>query len=359
MYENELLALKKRNIFRKREIWEKKKDFASNDYLSLGCNKKILKKACKRLKNTSCFAPRASLLVNGYTSLHKEFEEMLANRNGFEAGILAGSGFLANISLLEALVRKGDVLFLDEEFHASGILASKLVEKKIFFKHNEPQDLEDKLKKTKHKRAIIAVEGIYSMSGDILKKEFFEIADRFKAVLIIDEAHSSGVVGNKLLGVLDEYCILPKPNYIKMGTLGKAYGSYGAYILASREIISFLENRAKPIIFSTALSLCDTALAMESFLEIEKNLEKFKKKIEKRKKILSSFLEKKNYSLIATVFAKNSLKALETKKKLIEKGFIVGAIRPPAVKKALIRVTARVGEKCKDLKRVLKYIDGI
>ncbi len=159
------------------------------------------------------------MLVNGYHEIHERFERLMALISGFESGIVVGSGFLANISLIEALIRKRDILLIDEEYHASGILASRLLNSSqvIKFRHNDPDNLEDILKGVEADRIVIAVEGIYSMSGDICRREFFDLADRYGALIVVDEAHSSGVIGKKLLGVFDHYKIEPRENHIKMG----------------------------------------------------------------------------------------------------------------------------------------------
>lgn len=115
------------------------------------------------------------------------------------------------------------------------------------------------------------------MIGDILPLGIVELADRYGAYLVIDEAHGYGVIGERLGGLYDYYGISPKQNHIKMGTLSKAIGSYGAYILAEKEVISFLVNRAKPIIYSTALSPFDAALANERVKKITKNHKSLRK----------------------------------------------------------------------------------
>ncbi|WP_164966945.1 aminotransferase class I/II-fold pyridoxal phosphate-dependent enzyme, partial [Aliarcobacter trophiarum] len=163
----------------------------------------------------------------------------------------------------EALTRKNDLLFIDESYHASGMLATRVLNKQqvIIFKHNDYEDLKEKFETNPTKgRKIIAIEGVYSMEGDLAPKEIFDFANEKEALLIVDEAHSSGVLGDNLLGIFDYYKIKPQVNHIKMGTLGKSYGSYGAYILASKTIIDFLLNRAKAIIYTTAPSLFDMAL---------------------------------------------------------------------------------------------------
>ena len=276
-YEKEIAALKRSGRYRERTLYRPEIiDLASNDYLGLAENRELMEAAYKVLDRAPSHSAKASMLVNGYHPIHADFESALCRANGFEAGIVVGSGFSANIAMIEALVRKGDELFIDEKYHASGILATKLSEGKItYFNHNDPDDLKRKLRESNAKRKIIAVEGIYSMDGDLLERGIMDLADEHEALLIVDEAHSSGVVGPKLMGVFDLYGIAIKPHYIKMGTLGKAYGGFGAYILASNHIVEYLVNRAKPVIYATAPSLFETALAhcsLQYILEHAKQL---------------------------------------------------------------------------------------
>lgn len=360
LYEKELNAISKSNRTRSRKLFNKDlKDLASNDYLGLAQNKSLLRKTYKKLKKESYFSPKASILVNGYSNIHNKFEKKLCKANGFEDGIVVGSGFLANISLIESLVRKGDILFIDEEYHASGILATKLLNPSqvILFTHNNFKDLENKLKNNQNNgRVIIAIEGVYSMNGNLAKKEFFDLADNYNALLIVDEAHSSGVIGDNLLGIYDFYNIKIKDNHIKMGTLGKAYGSYGAYILASKNIIKFLENRAKPIIYSTAPSLFDIALANESLNYILKNKEKLKQKIKQNLNIIKSYLGIESNSLIIPIDINDNKKVITIQEELKKSNFLVGAIRQPTVKRAILRLIAKIDIKKKDLIEVCKQI---
>ncbi len=358
-YENELKALKKSNRYRAREVVDERlKDFASNDYLGLAHNAKLHKDTCKELQNLPTHSAKASLLVNGYHQVHYDFERALCDANGFEDGVVMGSGFNANIALIEALCRKNDVLFMDELYHASGVLATNLKDVNVvFFKHNDMDELKTLLTKYPDaKRKIIAVEGIYSMDGDLCDKEVFSIADKNDAILIVDEAHSSGVVGDNLMGVFDFYNIEIKPNHIKMGTLGKAYGSFGAFILSSKHIIEYLINRAKPIIYATALSLYDTILAHKSLEYILKNKEILKYQIAKRQLIIYEELDIKMDGLIVPIVIDNNNKVMQIKENLKDAGFAVGGIRQPTVPKAIIRVIARLGESEDELRELCKYI---
>jgi len=358
MYENELKALKKVGRFRERKLFNKDlTDLASNDYLGLAVDKGQLKKLCRLMDGYDTFAPKASMLVNGYHPLHQHFEERLSSLNGFESGLVVGSGFLANMSLVEALVRKNDMLFMDEEYHASGMMATGLLKNRVvFFRHNDAGDLREKISRYSAKRRIVAVEGIYSMSGEVCSREIFDVAGESGALLIVDEAHSSGVLGENLLGVFEYYGIEIEANHIKMGTLGKAYGSYGAYILANAEIISFLENRAKPVIYSTAPSVLDTALALINIETVSKKAARYRKKIDERFALVQDILSIKSESLIIPIPVKSNEEALRLQKRLMDEGFLVGAIRQPTVDAPILRIIPRLGVPKKRLRKALHLI---
>ncbi|MDA7848082.1 pyridoxal phosphate-dependent aminotransferase family protein [Sulfurospirillum sp.] len=355
MYTKELKAIKKSNRFRQRTLHDESLiDLASNDYLGLSSKPQLLSRAIKRVQMFKNHAPKASQVVNGYHQIHKDFEEFLCRHNGFEDALLAGSGFLANLALIEALPRKGDILILDEEYHASGILASKLVDATVVtFDHNNPEKLEEILKDSSYKRAIIAVEGIYSMSGSLLNKKIFDIVDRYEnTLLIVDEAHSSGVVGENFLGVFELFGIKPKENHIKMGTLGKAYGSYGAYILASKHIVEFLQNRAKSLVYATAPSLIDIELAHQGMLYIMKNKEALHVDIKKRQELVKESFGVDIKGLIFAYKMKSSKDVLAMQEKLKNDGFLVGAIRPPTVEQPILRIIPRIDVSIEELKRL-------
>lgn len=370
-YANELNALTKSGILRERRIFPAEsalKDFASNDYLGLSNRADSLKKAYKLAKNPKYFAPRASMLVNGYSKLHQKLESRLSKLNGFESCILVGSGFLANIALIESLVRKGDKIFIDEEYHASGLLAAKLVQSVEFFKHNDEADLESKIRaflgessesnkiSTKDSRIIIAIEGIYSMSGDIAKKAFAQIALKYNAILIVDEAHSSGTLGANLLGYFDFHHIKIMPHFIKLGTFSKAYGSYGAYICCSKHIYAYLQTRAKPIIYSTALSAFDSALAFVNLNFIHKNHLRFHAKIQKIQKIIQKNLKIKVDSQIFSIQFQSQNEMLKTFSFLKKRGFLVGAIRKPSVKIPQLRIILSTKHNKKDIIKLCKLL---
>jgi len=358
MYEKELEALKKAGRFRERRLYsDQLDDFASNDYLGLAKRKNSFKKAVKMVEEYDTFAPRASQLVNGYHPIHRLFELEMAEMNGFEEGMIVGSGFLANMALIEALVRKGDMLFMDEEYHASGQLAAQLHPGQVVtFRHNDAGDLKAKMLSHSAKRRIVAVEGVYSMGGDLCSREIFEVCDDLEALLIVDEAHSSGVLGENLLGIFEHYAITPHERHIKMGTLGKAYGSYGAYILASKTIVSFLENRAKPVIYATAPSVFDTALAYVNMQYIQKRAAKLRKKILERQVIAEQESGRVCESLILPIKVPDNAATLSMQQELMEQNCLVGAIRQPTVEQPILRVILNTGVSTDKLRHLLRLI---
>ena len=360
-YANEIKALKKSGRYRSREVLDYSlKDFASNDYLGLSHNTELHKQTCSELDTLEVHSTKASLLVNGYHQIHKDFEDALCEVNGFEDGVVLGSGFNANIALVEALVRKSDTLFMDELYHASGVLASNLESVDVvFFKHNDMDELRALLSASNAKRKIVAVEGIYSMDGDLCSRKVFDICDKENALLIVDEAHSSGVIGDKLMGLFDYYDIDIKPNHIKMGTLGKAYGSFGAYILASSHIVDYLINRAKPIIYATSLSLYDTLLAHNSLKYILENSLEIKSEISERKEIVKDILDIEIDGLIVTIHIGDNNKVVDIKNALKDDGYAIGGIRQPTVKSAILRVIARLGESSDELEALCQKIKRV
>ncbi|MDO7253353.1 aminotransferase class I/II-fold pyridoxal phosphate-dependent enzyme [Helicobacter cappadocius] len=359
MFEKELNAIKHSGLYRERKIFlDTLKDFASNDYLGLSKNKKLLKAAYKLLLEQKSHSPKASMIVNGYSLLHRELELELCALNGFKDGIILGSGFLANIALFDGLVRKNDKIYIDEKYHASGVYAAKILgDRAVFFKHNDPKDLNNLLETSPTKgRIIIAIEGVYSMDGDLAHKDFAKIAIDKNALLIVDEAHSSGSIGTNLLGYFDYHHIPICPNFIKMGTLSKAYGSYGAYILADTEIVNFLCNRGKSIIYTTALSIFDTALALVNLRYIQEHKKIFKDKISRLQDLVKKILEIPLQSQILIIKYKNTEDMQKAHKELQENGFLVGAIRKPTVKEPILRITLGTKNSLKETKKLCKII---
>lgn len=359
-YSKELEIMQKKGILREKKLRSPSLlDYASNDYLGLSTHKALLNQTIKILKSYPYHSPIASMAINGYHQIHFEFEEFLKSYFGFPSATLFGSGFLANIALFETLVRKGDVIFIDELYHASGQLPARLLENQaIFFSHNNPQDLREKIAKTPVKgRTIIAIEGIYSMDGDISDIAFSEIAKEFGALLIVDEAHSSGVLGENLKGYFDYHNLPLQDHYIKMGTLSKAYGSYGAFVLAQKNIIDFLFTKAKTSIYTTAPSLFDIALAHCNLNYVKEHTQTIKQKLLAQREAFSSLVS--TSSQLAILPFESQERMLEVAKILEQEGFLVGSIRKPTTQTPRLRISLNIKNSKMQTQKLCKILKNL
>lgn len=358
-YTKELQIMQKAGIVRKKQIYPSSLlDYASNDYLGLSTHKHLCQEAYLKLSSYPYHSPIASQAINGYHPIHHKFEEFLKNYFGFMSATLFGSGFLANLALFETLVRKGDVLFIDELYHASGKLPAKLLgSQAVFFAHNDVEDLERKIKTTPRKnRSLIAIEGVYSMDGDIAKKDFYTLAHHYDSLLMIDEAHSSGVLGKNLKGYLDYYNLPVTPNIVKMGTLSKAYGSYGAFVLGERSVIDFLFTKAKSSIYTTAPSLFDTALAHCNLDYISQNTQALLEQLQEQKEALSPLICTQSQLAILPYTSQKQM-LLHTQK-LLDEGYLVGSIRKPTSQTPRIRISLNIKNNKKQSQKLCKILQN-
>ncbi|WP_457641922.1 aminotransferase class I/II-fold pyridoxal phosphate-dependent enzyme [Persephonella sp.] len=334
----QLEGIRKQNLYRERIILsENVIDFSSNDYLGLKDCYQTKKKLCENIENLSV-GSGASALVSGYTEIQRELEEFIAKFKESEACIVVGSGYLANTGLIQAISTEEDVIFSDQFNHASIIDGVRLSRaKKVIYRHNDMNDLEDKLKSnpTTGNRFIIT-DGVFSMEGDIVNfKELKFLADKYNAVVIIDDAHSTGILG-KGKGTVFQFNFKPDENIIQMGTLSKAVGSYGAFICGTRDLIEFLINRMRTQIFSTALSPVQNFLSLENLKVMIK--EPFRReKVLKNAKYVAEKLNELGYNVsykgtpILSLILGTEEKALKFRDRLLEKGIFIQAIRPPTV----------------------------
>jgi 8-amino-7-oxononanoate synthase len=230
-------------------------DFSSNDYLALSQHPAVIAGSRNALEQDGAGAG-AARLMSGSLVCHHLLEEELAAFKGTEAALIFGSGYLANIGVIPALAGRGDAIFCDRFNHASIYDGCRLAGAKTFrFRHNDMNHLEELLRKHRasHRRALIVAESIYSMDGDRCPlPEICMLKDRFDSMLMVDEAHATGLFGNTGAGLVEEDGVVEQVD-IAMGTFGKALGSYGAYIAASRSIVHYLVNQARSFIYSTAL----------------------------------------------------------------------------------------------------------
>ncbi len=238
-------------------------NFSSNDYLGLA-NHPLLKQAATQAVEEFGAGSGAARLVCGSLGPHHELEEALAAFKGTEAALGFSSGYATAVGTICALLGKDDIIVLDKLVHACIVDAARLSGAKIrVFAHNDPDDLEDKLKWAEKARGpgsniqsgprvLIVTESIFSMDGDAAPlREMVHLKEKYHAWLMVDEAHATGLYGKYRRGLAEELGVSDRIE-IQMGTLGKALGASGGYICGSRVLIDFLVNCARSFVFSTA-----------------------------------------------------------------------------------------------------------
>jgi 8-amino-7-oxononanoate synthase len=230
-------------------------DFSSNDYLALSDHPK-LKEASKNAVDSLGVSASASRLLSGDLKIHHQLEDRVAEFKGKESALVFNSGYQANVGIISALYDKGDAVFCDRLSHASIIDAVRQSGAKLFrFNHNNLEHLESLLKKegNKFKNRLIVTETVFSMDGDKPPlKELVEIKNRYDCLIMVDEAHATGIFGQNGAGVVEEQGLSDHIELI-MGTFSKALGSFGAYLACSEKVKQYLVNSCRSFIYSTAL----------------------------------------------------------------------------------------------------------
>jgi glycine C-acetyltransferase/8-amino-7-oxononanoate synthase len=361
-----LQEIKQKNRYRTRPILnENVVNFSSNDYLSLKDNPITKQKLIHNIDKLS-LGSGASVLVSGYYLIQKELEKFISEFKQTEDCIVVGSGYMANVGLIQAISDEEDIIFSDELNHASiidGIRISKA--KKIIYKHCDVEDIEEKLKKyhTKGKKIIIT-DGVFSMEGDIAPLDkIIEISKKYGAVVIVDDAHATGIIGEKGRGSLNHFNLMPDSNIIQMGTLSKAVGSYGAFICGSRILIEYLVNTMRSVIFTTGLSPVQNFISLENFKILAKEDFRRKEVLEKSKHLVNSLknrgIDVKFFGTpIISLIVGEEEKALKLRDRLLEKGFFVQAIRPPTVPEGTsrLRITINYNHSYEDIERLCEAL---
>lgn len=255
-------------------------NFSSNDYLGYAAHPKVREAAMEAIKKYGA-GGRSSRLISGTLDLHRQLEEKLAKFKGTESCLVFPTGFMANLAVLSALLSEGDAVIMDRLNHASLIDAAKLSRARIFvYDHCSLDSLEKVLHRTKnYKKRLVVTDSLFSMDGDFAPlAEIVELCNKHKVWLMIDDAHATGIFGKRGMGMAEHFGVLGKIEIV-MGTLSKALGSQGGFVCGSKEMIDYLVNRARPFIYTTALSpaSCGAALAALDLIQQEP---------EKRKKLL-------------------------------------------------------------------------
>ena len=225
----------------------------SNNYLGLADHPRVRQAAADAAERFGAGAG-ASRLISGNMTLHRRLEERLAAFAGYESALLFGSGYLANLGTIAALAGRGEVVFSDELNHASIIDGCRLSRAESFvYRHADLEHLAWGLRKEARGGGLIVTDGVFSMDGDVAPiAGLVELARRHGCLLMVDEAHATGALGPGGAGAVAEAGLSGEVDVI-VGTLGKALGSYGAYVCGSAKVVELLVNTARPFIFSTAL----------------------------------------------------------------------------------------------------------
>lgn len=316
--------------------------FSCNDYLNLTQHPLVKEAAIAAIKEHGVGAG-ASRLITGNHPLFSRLETRLAKLKGTEAACVFGSGYLANTGIMPTFAGKNDLILVDELAHACILTGADVAgAKTLAFRHNDLDHLTELLdaNRGKHKRALIATDGVFSMDGDLAPlPELSDIASRFDAWLLSDDAHGIGVVGN---GRGSGYAHAARSNVpLQMGTLSKAIGGYGGYICASAPVIDLIKTRARTLIYSTGLPPASVAAAIAALDIIENEPDYAALPLQKAKSFTARAGLSPAVSPIVPVVIGDAEKALAASQMLEAEGYLVTAIRPPTVAPgtARLRVT--------------------
>jgi len=351
----------------------------SNNYLGLADHPIVKESAIKAVEKYG-MGSGASRLVSGTMELHPELEEKIAGFKGTEAALVFNSGYTANTSVIPALVGRDDAVFSDKLNHASivdGCLLSRAEFKR--YPHKDTEGLErllngvgayshTPLQETSHgSRKLIVTDSVFSMDGDIAPlPEIIGLANKHGAMVMIDDAHATGVLGKTGRGGLEHFGLKAEENIIQMGTMGKALGTFGAYIAGSRELIDYLINEARGFIFSTSLPPSVLASAGAAIELIEKEPGIREALWEKTRYIIKElsglgFDTMGSETPIIPVFIGDAAKTMEFSRRLMEEGIFVSGIRPPTVPegKSRLRVTVMATHSYDDLGRAIESFSKV
>jgi glycine C-acetyltransferase len=322
----------------------------SNNYLGLA-DHPLLKEASIRAVERYGTGSGASRLVSGNMELHEALEARIASFKRTEAALLFNSGYAANTGVIPAIVGKGDVIFSDRLNHASivdGALLSRA--RLVRYPHNDVASLRRLLAGTEPAgRRLFVSDGVFSMDGDLASlADLVKLKKEFGALLMVDDAHGTGVLGETGRGSAELFNVMAEID-IQMGTFGKALGSFGAYIAASREIVDYLVNRARSFIFSTALPPAVLAASLAAIGLVDSvEGERLRKRVADNADLFRSALQEAGFSTMASetqiipVFVGDAGPTMEFSRQLLAEGIFVQGIRPPTVPPGSCRLRCTV-----------------
>jgi glycine C-acetyltransferase len=250
-------------------------NFCSNNYLGLANHPRLVKAANEAIQEYGV-GPAAVRTIAGTMDLHVQLEKRLAAFKGVESAITFQSGFNANLGTIPALVGKEDVIFSDELNHASIIDGSRLSGARIVrYAHCDPEDLETALREQRnnHPRALVVTDGVFSMDGDVAPLDkIYKVVQNFDAILMVDDAHGEGVLGRGGRGIVDHFELHGKVD-VEIGTLSKAFGVVGGVVAGNPLVVEWLHQRGRPFLFSSAMTVPDTAACLAALDVLEESTE--------------------------------------------------------------------------------------
>lgn len=377
--QDELTLLKKDFLFRSLKTLQSAQDavitidgkkvinFCSNNYLGLANHPKLKEASVWAIRKFGTSAS-ASRLISGNNILYKELEEKIAAFKKTESAVVFSSGYAANLGAIQAFLAKGDFIFSDRLNHASIIDGAILSRAKILrYPHRDTLKLEEFLGSLLegNRRKLIVTDSLFSMDGDIAPlKELNNLARKHSSFFMVDEAHATGIFGKSGSGLLEEFGI-EDPNIIQMGTFSKSLGSLGGYIAAKKEIIDYLINKSRSLIYTTALppSVLASSIASLELIKDKALRERLWDNIKFFKKNLSTlkFDTGDSNSQIIPIILKDSKLSLKFSEGLFREGVFAHAIRPPTVPvgTARIRISIMASHKKENLVFGLDKIEKV
>ncbi|MEW4563397.1 8-amino-7-oxononanoate synthase [Bremerella sp. JC770] len=326
-------------------------NFGSNDYLDLAADQR-LRDAASQAISADGWGSGASPLITGRGNDQAKLEAELAAFEGTEAALTFSSGFAANAGTIDALTDRGDVILSDEKNHASIIDGTRLSKATVrVYPHRDVDYLENLLKQCgTFRRRLIVTDTLFSMDGTIAPlDELVDLADQYEAILMVDEAHATGVFGEHGHGLCEHYGVEDRVP-VRVGTFSKALGGHGGFVVGSQTLIDFLINRSRPYIFSTAAPAANSA-AMLAALQIVQQEPQRRERLMESAQFLRGALREQGWSLgdshsqIIPVIVGTETLAMELSAKLFEQGMLVPGIRPPSVPdgECLLRISLSAG----------------
>lgn len=328
---------------------QKKLNFCSNNYLGLAAHPEIRKAAIEAVEKYGV-GPGAVRTIAGTMSLHKELEEKLARFKKVEATMVVQSGFCSNLSVIPALVSKGDILYTDALNHASIIDGCRLSRAEIkIYEHNDMASLEALLKADQHLtcKKLIVTDGVFSMDGDIAPLDkIVDLAEKYGVMSMVDDAHGEGVIGQGGRGIVDHFGLHGRCD-VEVGTFSKAIGVMGGCIAGSKDLIEYLNQKARPFLFSSALTVPDTA-AVSKAIDLLMESEELVDRLWSNGDYFKAEMKKLGFNCgvsetpITPVMIGDALLATEFSKRLFEEGIFATKIGFPTVPKGKARIRVMI-----------------